>query len=333
MTTQQRDDILVCCLVMCTYELLRDDAELGNWYFNAYFNHVQGLCQVIRSVDQLSEPSASMQYAWREARLMAARSAMFLRRPVFGLERPPHWSTTTPSLKLGDDVLDNAFNLARWFPSVDKLMKLMDTLQHPNLESTSVERVIDRGLELGEELMKWEERATNLYCNERRPTLYSLCSTADGELLNVLTHHWMTCMLLHSQLKVFVARCSLFHPHLKLPFWIDAWPYGVFIATAGPLFSNPRFGIWSALASHTPMIATVFYFAATGNWHTPEARSLREYVEDKHRPGNSLLRKFFYGLFANPDVMIPQEGMVKAAQAWYGVRDNTPWKGAEESNK
>ncbi|KAF2165900.1 hypothetical protein M409DRAFT_23632 [Zasmidium cellare ATCC 36951] len=318
---------------MCTYELLRDDTELGSWYFNSYFSHVSGLCQVIRNVDKSYEPSPAMQYAWREARLMAFRSAMFLRQPIFGLGRPPQWSSTTPSLKLSDDVLDNMFDLATWFPTVDKLMKRMDQMQHTAAQSAAVPRVVDRGIELARELMAWEERAMALYCNDRRPTLYSLCSTADGELLNVLTHHWMICMLLHSQLQLLVARCSLWHPHLKLPFWIDGWPYATFISVAGPLFSNPRFGIWSALASHTPMIATNFYFAANGHWHTSEARSLRNFVEDRNRPGNGLMRKFFYGLFARADVMIPQDGMVKAAQAWYGVRDSTPWKGADESRK
>lgn len=327
-TIQQRDDLLACCLVMCTYELLRDDTEPGSWYFGSYNNHVKGLCQVLRSLKVSDEPSISIQYAWQEARYMAGRAALFLRQPVLGLDRPAYRPSKTPNQILCDDMLDHLFELVQWLAQIDKVTRRTDGSASSG--SKEARNVIASGLGIGKSLIAWEERAIKQYCDDRRPSLYSMSFSADGELLNTLTHHWMICMLLHAQLKVFIAHRSLRDSNLELPDWINAWPYALFIVVVGPLFSHPRFGIWSALAAHTPMIATIFYFSATGNFNTPEAQDLREFVENKHRPGNSLLRKFFRGLFGVGHVFIPQGPMVQAGCGWFGVQTDAPWKVDDE---
>ena len=322
------DDLLACCLAMCNYEALRDDTEPGEWYFPRWHNHVKGICQVLRYRAQSGISSLSICYAWHEARLKAARSAMFLRQPVFTLERPPELLSGAEDINLYDDMLDCVFAISQWFPQIDRLTQRMDEAQRRIVGPAAVNSAVKRGLSIADDLASWEKRAVARYCESDEDSLSSLGTQENGELLNLLTHYWMGCMLLYSQLRLFVARFSLWYPQVEVPPWIDPWPHAVNIQQAGPLACDPALGIWSAQQAITPMIAAVFYFAGSGNWHSPEASSLRSYVEDEHRPGNALIRRWFRGMFAefhlrfpNSDI-IPQAQMVSVAQKWYGIRDN-----------
>ena len=138
----------------------------------------------------------------------------------------------------------------------------------------------------------------------------------------------MVCMLLHSQLRLFVARYSLWFPKEaihELPTCIDPWPHATRIATIGPLSCIPASGIWSAQQAVAPMVVALYYFAASGNWYTQESRKLRDFVEGEH-PGNQELKPWFRGIFSSTQRsnssadIIPQAEMVAVAQDWYGLR-------------